>query len=196
MSQHTHIYLHPVPFIVSSHYLNCTSTQSPPPQCYTSPFHHLTFPPLPTYNSSPAAVSLLSILPLTSFICNLVIIFMLPVRPTQLHHQSLMPCNSIICIQSLLSHCRCYTTTITNHHITNHSPSSPSPVTVMPTQLCPQSLPLQLFYFYSNTMVNHFVFILLPRLAPLFLFHYCGYTTNHSPPPSLLTHIIMCHQPA
>jgi hypothetical protein len=89
---------------------------------------HLTFsqsslsPSFHLHNPSPATVSLHSIPPLTSLIYNVVIISMSLVRPTRLHHRSLMPCNSIIHIQSPTTH----------YH---HHPH----VMVIPTQLCPQS---------------------------------------------------------
>ena len=84
-----------------------------------------------------------------------------------------------------------YTIAITNCYVTNHSPSSPSPCHGY-ANMVTQFLPLQLFYFCSTTAANHLIFIPLPRLATLFLFHCYSYTTNHPPLLFPLAHIIHC----
>ena len=118
---------------------------------------------------------------------------MSPVRPTWLHHQSLMLCNSIIYPYSVATVALSNITPLpsltamspTTHH--HHHPH----VMVMPTWLL-NFLPLQLFYFCSTTAANHLIFIPLPRLATLFLFHCYSYTTNHPPLLFPLAHIIHC----
>lgn len=197
MSLHTHIHPHPVSFIISSHYSNYTSTQLPPPQCYASPFHCLTFPPLPTYTIPVLLLSLFSPFPL------------LPPLSTI---PSLYSCHQLDLHSYIIDHwCHVTLLSIFNHcyHIvnstpppsltTNHSPSSSLchgyANTVMSSIFTITAI-LILFHYHSqpphfySTMVSPLIFIPLPWL------HHQPLTTITTHSHHSLTHtIIVSHSP-